>query len=200
MQMHSWTHTELISLTRNGWTLVLSGPFMFLVVLSTLPYSMHSPKLPDDHFMPFSLSPQIFLTLLSISPKKQKQTRRNFSHAPTTMHSWPTCFYAFVLCLPSCYYVRSVGGGGCFFFFKREREKEGVRETLICWPTTLVYQGSALTNWVSYPARANYLCSLRSTPHLWSRFHSFLPPQGHYTGNFPPLCWITPSVYRQTDT
>lgn len=43
----------------------------------------------------------------------------------------------------------------------------------------------------------NYLCSyLRSTPYLWIRFHSFLPPQGHYSGNFPPLYWIIPPVYR----
>lgn len=87
------------------------------------------------------------------------------------------------------------------FFFKRERKGGGERNTDLLTHNVGVSRQRA--NQLSCWARANYLCSyLRPTPYLWSQFHSLLPPQGNYTGNFPPLCWITPSVQtdRQTDT
>lgn len=42
-----------------------SAPPLFLVILSPLPYSIHSPTLPQDHCKPSSLSPQSPSPLLS---------------------------------------------------------------------------------------------------------------------------------------
>lgn len=104
------THTELINVTLNGLSLVL---------VRVLGYHKHTSLLPNHHFMPFSFSPQIsfsfFPLIHSGSPcyftkkTKQKQTRKNFSCAPSTIYPLPTCFNAYMLCLPSCYYGRTIG-------------------------------------------------------------------------------------------
>lgn len=125
---------------------------MFVVILSPLPDSTHSPTLPHDHHRCFTLSSNLPLlpsphsqqmSLLSISPGKQKQTRRNFPLAPTI--TLPTHLLLCLCALPSL---------------------------LLLWK--------------------NYLCS-----YLWIRFHSFLPPQGYYSGTFLPLYWIIPLVSKQ---